>query len=87
MQHIMWERVNSTMSMHVSDNSKTQNMCDKAVTFKKLLFTIINVPDQHKTQPTCKKVILKKPGMLQFIPNHCTTQRYVKKQLIIILIH
>ena len=49
------------MSMHVSDSSKTQNMCDKAVTFKKLLFTIMNVPDRHKTQPTCKKVILKKP--------------------------
>ena len=31
MQHVMCKNVDSTMFMHVSDCSKTQKICDKAV--------------------------------------------------------
>ena len=42
-------------------------MCKKAV--KKLLFTIKNVPDQHKTKQICETVTSKNPGKLKFVSN------------------
>ena len=44
-----------------------------------MLFGIINVPDQPKTQQICKKVVPKSPEMLQFIPNLYKTQKICKK--------
>ena len=53
MQHIiLYESVDSTMFMHVSDCFKTQKMCDKAVDVnisKMLTF----VSDYFKTQDIC----------------------------------
>ena len=50
-----------------SDYFEAQKMCKKAV--KKLLFTIKNVPDQHKTKQICETVTSKNPGKLKFISN------------------
>ena len=47
---------------------KTQEMRNSAV--KKLLFAILHIPNQYKTQQMCDKLILEDPGMLQFIPYH-----------------
>ena len=46
---------NSEMLKVIFGYFKTQEMCEKAA--KKLLFPIIHVPDQHKTQQMLKIVI------------------------------
>ena len=46
---------------------------------KKLLFAILHIPNQYKTQQMCDKLILEDPGMLQFIPYHYKTQEMCDK--------
>ena len=60
-------------------------MCEKAA--GNCFFARIHVYDQHKTQQMREKVIQKIPGMLQFIPSRYKTSKFVKKQLIFILMH
>ena len=48
----------------------------------------MHVPEQHKTQQMCEKVISENPGMLPFIPSYYKTQKIcVKKELIIVPMH
>ena len=88
----MCKSVDITMFMHVSNCLQTQKMCDKAVEKKsnmftlncmkkllKIVFAVIDVPNQHKTQQMRETVIQKNPGMPQFVPNLCKTQRRCKK--------
>ena len=56
MQHIiMCQTVDSTMFMHVSDHSKNQKTCDKAV--KKGSKMLKFVPDYFKAQEMCEKAV------------------------------
>ena len=40
-----------------------------------MLFVIINVPDQYKSQQMCEKVVFKILGMRQLFPNCYKTQK------------
>ena len=51
----MHESVDSTMFIHVSDFSKTQQMCDKAVEKDSKMLKC--VPDYFKTQEMCEKTV------------------------------
>ena len=48
----------------VSNQYKTQEMCDKAVGTCPFLFN--SIPDQYKTEEMCDKVVSKDPFMLKY---------------------
>ena len=55
----------------IPDYFKTHYICESG---KKLLFAIIDVPDQCKIEQMHEKVILENPRMLECIANHYKNQ-------------
>ena len=59
------------MTSQISDNFKTQEVCDKEV--EKDQWSLVEVTDHFKTQEMCNKAVEKDPCSLSEVPDHFKT--------------
>ena len=59
----------------ISDELKTQKMCEKSVVFNPYVLEFVS--DRFKTKRMCECAVEDEPGALEFVPDHFKTQKNV----------
>ena len=73
------------MTSQISDNFKTQEVCDKEV--EKDQWSLVEVPDHFKTQEMCNKAVEKDPCSLSEVPDHFETDNLSSPKKITVFIN